>query len=274
MEKNVLNDEEFLSVSKELMTAAARISAPLWWVGPDENGKTAPHNGTAFFLRTENALFGITAAHVIEGDHSWRWYCDRYGFTPLKLTGWNSVTLEINWNARRIDLDLAIDIATFSVTDSEITKLGLHTFKDKSEPWPAKVGEWVSYCGFPGLAVREAPPGETTFGANTATGRLTTVGDRTLNVQIERHELEPAMGQGLPPENFNFGGISGGPVFRNFVATNKEPWCVLGGVIIQGRGAPDSSGQFIEGFELVTARRAAFINPEGTLDLARWDSLP
>jgi hypothetical protein len=36
-------------------------------------------NGTAFFLQTNQALFGVTAAHVIEGRNSWRSHCELYG---------------------------------------------------------------------------------------------------------------------------------------------------------------------------------------------------
>ncbi len=53
----MLDDDEFRKVSKGFMRTAARISAPLWWVSPDETGKSVRHNGTAFFLRTETSLF-------------------------------------------------------------------------------------------------------------------------------------------------------------------------------------------------------------------------
>jgi len=36
--------------------------------------------------------------------------------------------------------------------------------------------------------------------------------DIDVSSQIEREYLIPVLGEGLPPENFNFGGISGGPM--------------------------------------------------------------
>ena len=267
----MLNDDEFLRVSKDIIKAAASISAPLWWLSGDTTCQRRHRNGSAFFLRTASTLFGVTAAHVVEG---WKKDCKRNGYVPLNLTGSKDVTLEMDWGARVIASHPGIDVATFTITESEIAALGQSIFTDRPEPWPTKVGEWVSYCGYPAAAVRSLKASETAFGASTATGRLTTIDDCKLNIQIERDKLAPVLGSGLPPKAFNFGGISGGPVLRNFLTPQKQPWRVLGGVIIQGTGARDPSGQFIEDLELVTARRACFVNPDGTLDIARWENLP
>jgi hypothetical protein len=55
---------------------AISISAPLYWVIRRPDGSAAARNATAFFLRALDALFGVTAAHVIEGPNSWREYCE------------------------------------------------------------------------------------------------------------------------------------------------------------------------------------------------------
>jgi len=41
----------------------------------DDEGIITARNGTAFFLRTPDALFGVTAAHVVEGPGGWRESC-------------------------------------------------------------------------------------------------------------------------------------------------------------------------------------------------------
>lgn len=270
----ILNDADFLNVSIQLMHAAASICSPLWWKSRNDDGHWDVHNGTAFFLRTEAALFGVTAAHVLEGQSGWRWHQKNRECTPLRLTGSRSTTLELDWNVRAVDANLDIDIATFMITEAEISTIGQNIFTSTKEPWPQKNGEWVSYCGFPGKGVRTTAPAERTFGAAVATGKVASVNDRDVHVQLERQDLVPVMGRGLPPTDFDFGGISGGPLIRNFLTSEKEPFRVLGGVIRQGRGAPDELGQFIPGFELITARRADFLNDDGTLDHAAWANLP
>jgi len=199
-----MDDEAFRQASKSLMEMAAKISAPLHWQHLDSEGQPVRHNGTAFFLRTKEALFGVTAAHVIEGPYGWRWHCERYGPLPLRLTGWNAATLELNWDARAVDIDLEIDIATFMIAEWEVQKLGCLIFTDMLEPRPPMVGEWVTYCGFPGKGVRRPSHLEWIFGAATATGKLSSVDDRKMRLHIDRSELEPALGQGVPPENYNF----------------------------------------------------------------------
>jgi hypothetical protein len=58
------------------------ISAPLYWEGPRRpDGTRTVRNGTAFFLKTPKATFGVTAAHVIEGPNSWHAYCAECGPT-------------------------------------------------------------------------------------------------------------------------------------------------------------------------------------------------
>lgn len=50
------------SVGKPTLEFAASIVAPLYWAQPGEDGTVCARNGTAFFLRTPEALFGVTAA--------------------------------------------------------------------------------------------------------------------------------------------------------------------------------------------------------------------
>ena len=87
---------------------------------------------------------------------------------------------------------------------------------------------------------------------------------------IEREQLMPALGQGLPPENFDFGGISGGLMLM-VVESTLRSWA-LAGVIYQGPNPSADAGQAIAGLEIVKARRAHFILPDGRLDRARWQT--
>ena len=100
---------------------AVSISAPLYWEGPRRtDGTRTVHNGTAFFLKTAKATFGVTAAHVVEGPNSWRAYCEEYGPTPLRLSGTRGNSVELPFDARCVDMNLEIDIATFMIPEWEI----------------------------------------------------------------------------------------------------------------------------------------------------------
>jgi hypothetical protein len=81
-----------------------------------ENGSIRTRSGTAFFLQTSEALFGLTAAHVIEGRNGWRAHCDAHGKTNLRLGAKEGGSVAFDWDARCVDINLAMDIATFMVS--------------------------------------------------------------------------------------------------------------------------------------------------------------
>jgi hypothetical protein len=93
------------------------------------------------------------------------------------------------------------------------------------------------------------------------------VSERDISSQIEREHLVPALGDGLPPEDFDFGGISGCAMLT--VVQNKLRSWALSGVIYQGPNPSDNPDEAIRGLEIIKARRAHFILPDGRLDAAR-----
>ena len=268
-----LDAAKFRLDTAEFAQAAASIIGPLWWsLAGSEIGKDR-QNGTAFFMRTATRLIGVTAAHVVQG---WKRDGERCSVSALSLTGPNSVTMQLNWAQRQVACHTGMDIATFSITEVELGHLGFVALPYEAERYPAEIGEWVTYCGFPG-AIRQRPSATvTTFSMCVATGRTTSLHDRKLTIQLERQHLEPMWVGGLPPEGFSFGGMSGGPVLRNFADESGALRAVIGGIISDGRGTvPDGdSVERIEGLELIAASRAEFIKSDGTLDMDKWTALP
>src|SRR5258707_947144 len=91
--------------------------------------------------------------------------------------------------------------------------------------------------------------------------------------RIEREHIKPAREDGIPTENFNFGGISGGPMLY-VVETKSGLRCnSLAGVIYAGPNTSDDPNEAIPGFELFHARRARFIRADGILDHGLWESV-
>ena len=65
-----------------------------------------------------------------------------------------------------------------------------------------------------------------------------------------------ALGGGIPPENFDFGGISGG-LTLTVIQNRLRSWS-LAGVIYQGPHVSDDPNKAIAGLEIIKARRAHF----------------
>jgi hypothetical protein len=263
------------SVGKPTLEFAASIVAPLYWAQRGDGGKVTARNGTAFFLRTAEALFGVTAAHVVEGPGGWRESCAQHGKAPLRLGAKNGASVELPWDARCVDIDLDIDIATFAISPREIEAIervpygGLQT---KWPPAPPRINVGITYAGFPGVGTRNLSREAVQFGILCGTGLVSSLNDREVSTLLEREYLEPVLGEGIVPEDYNFGGISGGPLIYNVLTAQGLLVNALAGVIISGPNPSPDHEESIPGFELFQARRVDFIRADGFLDRDLWDA--
>jgi hypothetical protein len=246
------------------------FNVPIFWMVPRADGTPGYRNGTAFFLNAGERPLGVTASHVIDG---WKRCCVEQAAGALHLAGHRDL-LQIDWPARVIDDDPDIDIATFAVTEDEVRLLGKNILTGAQKLWPPRPPPKdcvLYYCGFPGIGTRSHPQGGPLFGALPGMGIATSVSEKSISIQLEREYLVPLLGGGIPPENFNFGGISGGPVIK-IVETGIRTYA-LAGVLYQGPNTAADPEQAISGFELISARQAHFLLPDGRLDRARWRAL-
>lgn len=251
----------------ELVTS---FCAPLYWAVRSHDQKIRSRNGTAFFLDAGQGVFGVTACHVIEG---WRVSRRSEDAGPLRLAG-NGSSVALDWNARFIDMHPCIDIATFRITHAEVQQLGKTVLTGYQKMWPPgppaeRCG--IYYCGYPGVGTRHPSVREVVFGVAPGSGIATSVSEKDISTLIEREHLMPALGDGIPPENFDFRGISGGLMLT--VIQNKLRSWALSGVIYQGPNVSEDPNEAIAGLEIIKARRAHFILPDGKLDTVRWNFL-
>jgi hypothetical protein len=242
--------------------------APLYWAVrlPD---RVICRNGTAFFLNPGEGVFGVTASHVVE--EGWRASRLTEDAGPLRLAG-NGTSLALDWDARVIDAHPKIDIATFRLTEAEIRSLGKFVLTGSQTVWPPGPPQdrrGIYYCGYPGVGTRHPSLQDVVFGALPGSGIATSVSEKDISTLIERQHLMPALGDHIPPENFAFGGISGGPMLT-VVQGALRSWA-LAGVIYQGPNTSENPQEAIAGLEIIKARRAHFILPDGMLDIARWE---
>jgi hypothetical protein len=246
--------------------------APLYWAVRDDSGNVGSHNGTAFFLNAGEETFAVTACHVIDG-----WIASRASEDagPLRLGG-HGQSLVINLDRDVIAMDSEIDIATLRINDKDVKALGKEVLTGNQKAWPPAPPEQrcgICYAGYPGVGTRHPSRREAVFGIVRGSGIAHSVSERDVSTQLEREYLMPAkVGEGLPPDNFDFRGMSGG-LMLTVIQSTLRSWS-LAGVIYQGPNtSAEEGGQAIAGLEVIRARRAHFILPNGQLDVARWKAL-
>ena len=253
MARGPLADEELALITS--------FSVPLSWHGHDRL-----HNATAFFLDAGEGVFGVTACHVIDGF---------LGSVAKQLTlGGNARAISFAWPERLIDSHPEIDIATFRIPRREVDFLGKTILTGSQKSWPPQkltVNRGVYCCGYPQNGTRFLPNGVVQFGAVPGGGVATSITPMYVSSLIEREHLIPKFGDGIPPENYDFGGISGGPMLT--VMEGLLRTFTLAGVIYTGPSTSADPNEAIPGFELILARRAYFILPDGTLDKPKWERI-
>jgi hypothetical protein len=168
-----------------------------------------------------------------------------------------------------------MSFATFAVSPREIKHINRAAYGGLQTKWPPPVpalNAGVTYAGFPGVGTRQLSRIAVQFGVLCGTGLVSSINDRDISTLLERNYLEPVLGEGIVPENYNFGGISGGPLIYNTVTDGGLFVNALAGVVITGPNPSNNQEESIPGFELFQARRACFIRADGFLNHELWES--
>jgi hypothetical protein len=240
----------------------ASIVTPIYWYHRTSGG-LAVRNGSIFFLNCGEGCFGVTAAHVVEGYR-------QDAIDNPSVTCQIGLDLIVDVEDRLIDFDPEIDIATICISADEVARLGKTVYTGAGKTWPPKPptkDRGIIFAGFPGRERLFPTPKAIIFGVFSLGGIANSISYRDVCYQIERSELIDVLGRGLMPENYDMCGVSGGPMLT-IVEQSGLRLTRLAGVVYSG---PDvGSLDKIEGFEVVRARRADFLLPNGQLDRARW----
>jgi len=251
--------------SKADLEFISTTSSALFWI---EQGPR-PRNGSASFLNLGMRTFAVTAAHVIDG---WRAGRVNAGARNAYLAGVDHATLLADLEGRIIDEDSEMDLATFSITDDEVSALGRSVVYGGQAGWPPpplKREQGIGFSGYPG-AETYLDGGELVFSSASQGLTITSVNDRDVLCQIERDKIAGVLGRGVPPDNFNFGGISGAAMFARGVRESGLLCWIFAGVVIQGPNTEVNQNASIPGFELIRGRRSHFIKADGSLDRELW----
>ena len=148
-----------------------------------------------------------------------------------------------------------IDIAAFEVTQTELEKMRKAPFSLWPPEPPQADNCKVLLAGYPAAGIEAVGPRHASFGIYTASAIAQRATDWQITARIEWKYVvgSPAFG-GLPPQNFDTGGMSGGPMLsiRERRGVLSFP---LAGVIAEGRTSDDT----------IIAERADFIRGDGSV---------
>ena len=249
---------------------AGSYTAPLFWILRSCDGREMAKGGSAFFVDTGERILAVTASHVVEEclqDTKSRTFVQSMVGSDL------GTPVPFHLGDRLIDAHHDIDIATFWLTPEEIRQTGREILRGYYHPrWPPPLAQkerGVTYCGFPGNGRRWLAPKEIIFGCVALGGIATSCHETSISILIERENLFQVLGDKVMPENYDFGGISGGPVIAIVQTPTVRSW-MPAGVIFQGPNPSGVTGESISGLEIIKARPMHFIKPDGKLDLVRW----
>lgn len=239
------------ALGNELRGVLSKSCAPICWFARGEAPELSRmKNGTATFVHTGETLIGITAAHVVQD------FLDDQSEAPQTVMIMNAAlpTLDI------IDISSELDIATFKIDESVLTKIGKPISPlSVWPPQPPMEGRGILIGGYPRISrlpINTAPaPAVMEWGLMTILGVAGRVSRDQIHWMIDRaHNIEHDTIPELPP-NAELGGISGGPVIALLERGPLQYWG-LAGIVSQ------ASAQF----ERVVAKRADYIQSNGKID--------
>lgn len=243
------------------------LTAPLYWIIREVNKGFRVRNGSAFFLDAGKGPFGVTANHVVEG---WKEDREKGNVVALQL---GDLPLDLEGRNALIASHKDIDIATFRISPDEIASIGrtiLTGYQGQWPPAPPQQDRGIYFSGFAGIDTIWLSRKRISFGAAPGGGVASSVSDTDVSSLIEREQLIGVLGQGIPPENYDFGGISGGPMLSVIEGrAGLRSWS-LAGVIYEGPNPASNPDEAIPGLQIIRARRAHFIRPDGTLETEHW----
>ncbi len=230
-----------------LQQVAIDCSAPIFWFDPTQDkGERITNNGTVFFLNSGARMFGVTAAHVVEG------YRQERQANPELRCQIYSVSFPLEQRVISVSSDL--DLATLDVKPGEIEEMG-KVIHEPACAWPPGLpqsGRGVFFAGFPG-GQREEGSRNVIWGQASALVPVTDVQPDRLHIVFERAFWVPNDNAVLPPEDVRWGGISGGPVFA-IIEGNVVTWYIAAVI-----------SQILKGYEILRATPITFIQADGRI---------
>lgn len=235
-----------------------RVARPLFWHDTYKPWPKKLAGGSCFVLRFADGLVGVTANHVVTAFESARAEQAR---TVCLLR-----TVVLDLSTALIDRDDTLDIATFRVTQEQLSESGgvaLDCTRDWPPPPPQK-GDALSFGGFPNVLQVEAPHDRYEFRAYVNLGSVEDVTERRI-VAVGNGQRRMSVAPVLPETGGNYSGCSGGPVLLHIEQGGLHRWFPAG-LILVGPGAAGEG--LLKDIDVFQFRRIHVVNADGRLDSA------
>lgn len=235
---------------------AHNLCAPLWWNEPDQvgpgHGRMA---GTVCLVNTGSAILGITADHV----HTW--ITERLDSGAVQWCQLGGHTFDPRNHI--VDRDPVLDLATYRLSEIQISATGRHLHSPRSWPPPRLAANDICVTGgYPWELsfTQPAPDGPAYSQAPTHRNvsfvhffsRLTDSAADMDHILIGEKTSIPWHGKGLPPDT-NLGGMSGGPTFRFSESPGELSTLTLCSITSK------------HSFEVIHARPLTLVHEDGTI---------
>jgi hypothetical protein len=252
---NSLPDEQKKAVlenglGSEILNDGLRFAMPIWWVFLDQNDEVNLRSGSASLVDRGQGILAITAAHVFRG------YCK-----AKETAQWIVCHLgdaQFDPKGRLIACDDGLDIATFAVDRGLLAQIDKPVVPPDAPNWARLEPhdrDFAFFAGFPAQSRGMSPPGHVLAAVPYfAMPPITSVTDRQITCRFEREKMIDFSGSGLPPEGYDIGGVSGGPLLMPTLTDQGIIWR-FAGVIVEA-----AAGNLCE---QIVAVRETFIQPNG-----------
>jgi hypothetical protein len=247
LERKKLADlPNFEALDTQLRELAIGCCEPIFWFETESRKVIA--NGTVTFVASAPEPIMVTAAHVVRGYQAA--VKEKKG-VALQIGDVPVTDIEKYLIAISDKLDIATFDARFFLEIKGARKKSPLTFKSAdrlSKLDPVMLG------GFPGKRRYEEGDQELIFGPFYSLGGIQSKSPTEVTWRIEREYLVPHEFIPQVPENYDLGGISGGPFIGCFDSGGLVNFAICA-IISEASPA----------FEYVVARRTDFIQPDGSL---------
>ena len=242
-----------------LYSIARKYVVSLVWAEPiiNEGIPRILHQGSLFFLRFSDTIFGVTAAHVFRAYEK-----DNTRYPNAHCQAGNFV-LTNDIESRLIDINDDLDLATLRFSEEEIIKMTptsgeeIIIREENISSWPPpppETGKGI-FLNVPVAELTEVSGANLTAGhyACLVTARTIEADQITCHFDPESH-VQLFEGHEFP-DTMNFGGASGSPLWALTIQPGGINAWRLAGVIIQHSPS----------LNLLVARRPDFIRPDGMI---------
>jgi hypothetical protein len=236
-----------------LLQSGLDFAVPLWWLLDDRETGLCLRNGSAFLADLGRGPIGITAAHV---------YREYLAAKRASVSiGCQLGSALIEPETRLICCRDDLDIATFRMSASEVEQIGKSVASHGPPQWaplnPA-VGNFAFFAGFPAQSRVLTPTVDFATAPYFAMTPITSITDHQIACRFDRERAIDFSGSGLPPQGYDMGGVSGGPLLIPTLIRDGDVegavWRFAGVIVQAAKG---------DMFEQVVAVRGHYVHADG-----------